>query len=253
MSFVNDVQKLNPGDKVQLVIVDGSKFGVAPLYFHAHNIAHTNAEIAAANANSTTLAAKSIWHNGIEYGAYPYEITGLASSSDGQTAEPSLRVANINGTISKLCYVHDDMVQAKVTIIDTFAHYLDAKNNIAGATPDPTQIYKQVWYIDSKTAENNEVIEFRLASPIDLQGLVLPTRQITGICTWACRGGYKTGEGCSYNPASYGNRMFDLQGKPVTDQLQDKCSGLLMDCKKRFGEGSELDFGGFPGANLLRR
>ncbi|MCI0230166.1 UNVERIFIED_ASMBLY: phage minor tail protein L, partial [Cronobacter sakazakii] len=34
---------------------------------------------------------------------------------------------------------------------------------------------------------------------------------------------------------------------------QDKCSGLLTDCKKRFGADARLDFGGFPGASLIRR
>ncbi|PVF11381.1 phage minor tail protein L, partial [Yersinia pestis] len=33
----------------------------------------------------------------------------------------------------------------------------------------------------------------------------------------------------------------------------DKCSGLLVDCKKRFGADNPLPFGGFPGAALIKR
>lgn len=253
MAFVDDIQKLNPGDKVRLVIVDGSSFKADPLYFHAHNVPYTDAEIKAAGTDPNKLPAKSIWFNGAEYGAWPYEITGINSSSDGQTAEPTLRVGNLNGSITAMCVQYEDMVRAKVTIYDTFARYLDARNNLPGATPDPKQCYKQVWYIDSKVNEDSETVEFKLASPVDLQGLVIPTRQITGVCTWACRGEYKKGRGCQYDPRTHNNRMFDLMGHPVQDEAFDRCSGLLSDCKARFGDNKELDFGGFPGANLLRR
>ncbi|MGE1734217.1 hypothetical protein ACMFGQ_22170 [Enterobacter hormaechei] len=36
---------------------------------------------------------------GQEYGAWPYELTGISVSSDGQSSRPSLTVANISGTI----------------------------------------------------------------------------------------------------------------------------------------------------------
>jgi lambda family phage minor tail protein L len=46
--------------------------------------------------------------------------------------------------------------------------------------------------------------------------------------------------------------MFDLEGNPVTDPARDRCSGLLSDCKKRFGEYEPISFGGFPAADLVR-
>lgn len=246
----NDIQKLEPGNKIRLVEIDGSAFGAGHLYFHANTIPHTSAEIDAAGGDESKLPAKSVWFDGQEYSAYPFEITGMDTSSDGQTAEPSLKVANLDGVVTALCLRFDDMAQAKVTVFDTFTHYLDAKNFPAGnPTADPQQIKKQTWYIDSKTSEDNEVVEFKLSSPMDLQGLLIPTRQITAICTWACRNKYRSGDGCSYN----GSAMFDLKGNPVTDPSQDKCSGLMLDCKKRFGADNSLDFGGFPGASLLRR
>ncbi|EHM37547.1 hypothetical protein HMPREF0454_04721, partial [Hafnia alvei ATCC 51873] len=42
-------------------------------------------------------------------------------------------------------------------------------------------------------------------------------------------------------------------GQPVDDPSQDKCGGLLSDCKKRFGENNPVPFGGFPGAALIRQ
>lgn len=248
--IVNDIQKLEPGNKVRLISVDGTAFGTDILRFHAHTIPHTSEEITAAGGDESKLYAKSLWFDGEEYGAFPFEVEGLEVSSDGQTAQPTLRVANLDGVVTALCLHFDDMAQAKVTIIDTLVHYLDAINFPEGnSTSDASQCFKQVFFIDSKTTEDNEVVEFKLSSPMDLQGLVIPTRQISAICTWACHNQYRTGNGCSYN----GSRMFDLKGNPVTDPSQDKCSGLLADCKARFGSDEQLDFGGFPGASLIRR
>ncbi|MEM8096214.1 phage minor tail protein L, partial [Morganella morganii] len=47
----------------------------------------------------------------------------------------------------------------------------------------------------SKSSETNEVIEFELASPMDLQGVLIPTRQLHSMCTWCIRGKYKSGDG----------------------------------------------------------
>ncbi|HBV0977941.1 TPA: phage minor tail protein L, partial [Citrobacter freundii] len=52
MSLNSDYQKLEPGNVVRLFDVDGSAFGVSDvLRFHAHNIAHTPDEIAAAGGD----------------------------------------------------------------------------------------------------------------------------------------------------------------------------------------------------------
>lgn len=268
MPITLDVQKLEPGSKIRLIEVDGIAFGAVgsykpnpsfpndrtkdiaqPFRYHCNNIPFTEAEIKAANGDTSKLPAKSVWWNGNEYKAWPYELTGVNASSDGQTAEPVLRVANIDGTISTLCYQYDDLVQAKVTIIDTFAHYLDARNFPAGnAKADPSQKFTQLFYIDSKTSEDNEIIEFKLASPMDLQGLVIPTRQILGLCTWACRNQYRKAP-CNYSGTNY----FKKDGSSTNDPGQDACSGLLEDCKARWGDNAPLPYGGFPGASLLRK
>ena len=62
MSLNSDYQKLEPGNVVRLFDVDGTAFGVSDvLRFHAHNIAHTADEIAAAGGDENKLPAKSIW------------------------------------------------------------------------------------------------------------------------------------------------------------------------------------------------
>lgn len=199
--------------------------------------------------DESKLPAKSIWWQGIEYAAWPCQIEGIESSTTGSSAQPKLTVANLDGSITALCLAYDDMLQAKVSIHDTLAKYLDVRNFPEGNTSaDPTQEKLKVYYIDSKSVETKLQVEFTLSSPMDLQGLQIPTRQLHSLCTWCIRGKYRSGDGCDYA----GTRYFDKFNKPVSDPSLDVCSGNLTGCKLRFGENNELSFGGFPGTSLLR-
>lgn len=250
MSLNSDYQKLEPGNTIRLFEVDGSAFGVDDiLRFHSHNIPHTEAEILAAKGDESKLPAKSVWWQGEEYKAWPCAIEGLEASTSGGSATPRLSVANLDGSITALCLAYDDLLQAKVILHDTLAQYLDARNFEAGnPAADPTQEKLQVWYIDAKNSETSEVVEFALSSPMDLQGLLIPTRQLHSLCTWCIRNKYRTGDGCDYA----GTRYFDRNNKPVSDPSLDQCNGTLTACKLRFGENNELSFGGFPGTSLIR-
>ncbi|KHE03515.1 phage minor tail protein L, partial [Citrobacter braakii] len=137
----------------------------------------------------------------------------------------------------------------KVTIHDTLAQYLDAKNYPEGnPSADPQQEKLKVFYIDAKSTETNEVVAFTLSSPMDLQGVMIPTRQLHSLCTWCIRNKYRSGDGCDYA----GTRYFDKNNNPVSDPSLDECNGTLTACKLRFGENNELSFGGFPGTSLIR-
>ncbi|WP_411704369.1 phage minor tail protein L [Edaphovirga cremea] len=251
MTMNADLQKLEPGNRIRLYEIDGNKFDAGILRFHGDTIPHTPEEIAAAGGDDSKLLAKSIWWQGEEYSAWPCQIEGLEMSSDGQSAQPKLSVANLNGSITALCIYFNDMVQAKVTIHETFKHYLDGANFPEGnPEADPNQEFIQVFYIDSKSNENNEVVEFTLSSPADLEGLMIPTRQIHSLCTWAMRGWYRTGKGCAYAGQ---NGAFTLDDKPTDDPSRDVCAGLLSSCNRRFGQNEQLDFGGFPGSALIKR
>lgn len=245
----SDIQKLEPGNKIRLFEVDGSKFGADILRFHNYNLPHTEAEIIAAGGDESKLPAKSLWWQGKEYGPWPVNIEGIEASTTGSSAQPKLTVANLDSSITAMCLVYDDMLQATVTIHDTLAQYLDARNFAEGnSTADPVQEKLQVFYIDSKSLETNQAVEFTLTSPMDLQGLMIPTRQLHSLCTWCIRGKYRTGDGCDYA----GTRYFDKNNNPVSDPSQDVCNGTLSACKLRFGDNDELPFGGFPGTSLLK-
>jgi len=107
-------------------------------------------------------------------------------------------------------------------------------------TADETAEFpREIYYIDRKTAENRDVVEFELVSSMDLAGVRAPKRQcISNICQWV----YRSTE-CSYTGTNY----FDANDQPVGAVAQDVCGKRLSSCKARFGANNELPFGSFPG------
>ncbi|OQP32440.1 phage minor tail protein L [Pantoea latae] len=242
MSFTQDVQALEPGQLVQMIEIDGTEFGLDTiLRFHAYNLPTEGwASFAADNLPSI------IWQ-GNEFDPHPYELTGLEMSSSGSQPTPKLSVGNVGNYVTALCLQYQDMVKAKVRIHTTLAKYLDAANWTAGnPNANPQESRVQLFYVNAKTAETRVQVDFELCSPFDIQGLQLPSRQITPVCTWCMRGWYRTGTGCDYN----GTRYFLKDGTPTDNPSLDVCGGRLGDCKLRFGEDQPLSFGGFPAANL---
>ena len=115
------------------------------------------------------------------------------------------------------------------------------------ADPDE-ELPPDIWYVERKAAENNETVQFELASALDFAGVQLPRRQIVAnVCWWLSCGGYR-GPYCGYN----GGPVADENDIIVTDASKDKCGGRLSSCKLRFGENNPLPYGSFPAAGLLR-
>lgn len=115
-----------------------------------------------------------------------------------------------------------------------------AKINEANPDANPNQyLADEIWYIDRKVLENRYVIQFELASAMDLNGVRLPYREvIQNACVWK----YRSAE-CGYTGTNY----FDANDKPTTVD-KDFCSKRLSGCRVRFGSGNTLPYGGFPGA-----
>lgn len=226
-----DAQQLEPGGRVTLYELDGSSFGADQLFFHQH------------------LQSGVIWWQGQEYGAWPIKAEDFARTGD-QPPTPKLSVSNLDGRISALCLAFDDLVGARVVRRQTLVKYLDAANFPDGnPTADPNEHFQdEVWFIERKTSEDKETVEFELTAAIDLNGEQLPGRQIiAGVCGWLIRGGYR-GPYCGYT----GPAVADANDIPTDDPARDQCSGLVRGCKLRFGADKELPYGGFPAAGLLR-
>lgn len=189
----------------------------------------------------TNELSSNIVFNGLTYVAAPIEIDGFEVSSKGTLPRPSMKIANVNSSISALILLYNPL-QAKVTRIRTCKKFLDATNftNGSNTTADPTAKFEdEIWYIDRVANENPEVVEFELTSKLDLTNLALPRRQVLEHCQWKYRG-----EECGYTD----NRFFDINNAS-TNQAGDVCGKRYSSCAIRFTSG-DLPFGGFPGARL---
>ncbi|MBM9912439.1 MULTISPECIES: phage minor tail protein L [Stenotrophomonas] len=226
-----DAQQLEPGGRITVFELDASSFGADQLFFHAH------------------LQSGVITWQGQEYGPWPIEASGFERTSD-QPPNPKLRVSNIDGRITAMCLLFDDLVGARVIRRQTLAKYLDAANFEEGnPTADHAEHFPdEVWFIERKIGEDKQTVEFELTTAIDLNGEQLPGRQIiAGMCGWLVRGGYR-GPYCGYN----GPAVADGDDVATDDPARDQCGGRVRSCKMRFGQDKPLPYGGFPAAGLLR-
>ena len=208
-----------------------------------------------------------IW-NGQAYMALPIEVEGFEYSGQGTLPRPKMRISNILGTITTLILTLPEGLEgAKLTRIRTLARFIDSANFPAGTdylltedsfaltfeddtfiyqevgnpfgTPDPTAEFpREVYFVDRKSAENRDVVEFELASAFDMAGVRAPKRQCITRCQWV----YRSAE-CSYTGTNY----FNASDAPVGNASEDVCGKRVDSCKARFGQKAELPHGGFVG------
>ena len=181
----NDLQPINPSAIIELFTLklDNTLHGANTIYrFHAGSNMNANGRI--------------VWA-GNEYLRFPIQISGFAFQN-GQIPRPKLVVSNGGNVGSSLAGLSisailltvnettagNDLTGATVTRIRTLAKFLDAANFSGGSnpygTPDPTAEFPQeIYSIDRKATETREIVEFELASVLDLVSITCPKRQCT--------------------------------------------------------------------------
>jgi lambda family phage minor tail protein L len=210
----------------------------------------------------TTLHGASTtyyWHNGVNaavtgnivfasntYVRLPVEATGFDYTSSGSLPRPTLRISNLFSDMTTLLLLvnattpGNDLGGATVRRIRTLKKFLDGE-----AAADPSARFPtEIWYVDRKSNENRDLVEFELASKFDLAGVMLPQRQIiANVCQWKYRGAE-----CGYTGSNYWN----VNDQSVGTLAADVCGKRVESCKLRFGATAELPFGSYPGAGLVQ-
>ena len=246
MNIQERIQMLDPGAILELIEIDLSpitKTDTATDHFYFH-------------AGTNDLGGPVVWQ-GKTYSPYPVETEGFEASTKGTLPRPRLRAANVSGLLTAANLELGDLVGAKVIRRRTFAAYLDAVNFSAGnAGADPNQhLPDDVFYVERKVSSNNVMVEWELASAMDLEGVQLPARTIVAnYCPWRYRS-YQNGamsyvgvQECTYTAGVY----FTAQNASTSDPTKDVCAKTLQACKLRFGQGTVLPFGGFPAAKAYK-
>ncbi|WP_171999573.1 phage minor tail protein L [Cronobacter sp. JZ38] len=228
-TIASSIQSLQPSALIEVFELDMSvTTSGGKLYFHA---------------GTNELSEPIIWQ-GVTYKPWPIAASGFDKNGQGKLPRPKLQVSNLDGIISAEVQSNEDLIGCKLIRRVTLARFLDAANFTEGnPTADANQHFAdEMWYIDQKTFEDREIVEFELASAFDLMGVMLPNRQIVkNSCQWQ----YRSAE-CGYT-----GPYFDKNDAPTKLASADYCTKRLSSCRARinyFANGI-IAFGGFPGAN----
>lgn len=193
-SVYSEVNKINPSNIVELFELEliQAIHGSNAIY-RFHN-------------GVSEYVGDNIIFAGNSYTRMPIEVEGFDYSAK-QLPRPTLRISNILGTITSLILTLTQGLEgAKVTRLRTLERYIDNINfepddillesgdflfvetdsnmkleavvNPHG-TPDSSCLFPtEIFYVDRKSSENREIVEFELAASFDVQGIRLPKRQV---------------------------------------------------------------------------
>ena len=191
---VSELQKINPSNIVELfqLQLDTTIHGANTTYYFHNGVSENN------NGN--------LIFDNIEYTRMPIEANGFEFNGK-QLPRPKLAISNILGTFTTLLLTLPQGLEgAKVTRIRTLERYIDHINFDIGdilledesellqendslvsqelsdnphGTPDPTATFpNEIYFIDRKTMETRDIVQFELAASFDLHGVKLPKRQV---------------------------------------------------------------------------
>lgn len=199
-----------------------------PLLFHCNGVIET------VNAQQQIVQGSTMSWLGEDYTFVGIRREGMRLSGDGSVNTPTMDVSNningVQGAISALCRLYNNLQGAKLTIYFT---------SLEAYELGLAQYKTQYWTVSQKTLATDASVTFALDIPTNHNKKQLPTRIIDDICAWAKRGEYR-GADCGYT----GTKYFDEKGNPVDSIALDSCGGLCEDCSLRFGAGEPLPFGG---------
>ncbi len=134
--------------------------------------------------------------NGNDYQRVAVKVEGFEDTSTGTIPRPTLTFSNLGGidkdstvmTMTDFLNVvntvtpGNDLLNAKVTRLLPLASALDNANFVGDnpfGTPSTDRLQDKVYYIDRKSTENRQIVEFELVSVLDLQNKKIPARIVT--------------------------------------------------------------------------
>jgi lambda family phage minor tail protein L len=196
--------------------------------------------------NSINVYKTEIIWKGNTYYPMPIIAEGFELNGKGVLPTPRLTLSVNETAIPALASLKEqlrklgDLIGAKLTRIRTFAKFLDASNFPTlppGYEPNPAvEFPRDIYYIDRKSNENRNVIEYELASILDLEGLQLPGRLILAErCVWTYRG-----PGCLYEYAvnktsAHGlDPELPVSAPPVATVNDEKITDILQVSSLRY-------------------
>jgi lambda family phage minor tail protein L len=190
----------------------------------------------------------SVVFSGVTFTPFPLLIEGMSWTTRGAMPRPKVTIPDIDSYFTSLLAGYQDLLGCPITRLRVFADNLDG-----GRDPDPTSYFgPEVWLVDRVARQDpGEEVVIELANPLDLQGKMLPGRQvIRDTCTHIYRymnGSFFVPGTCPYAGISY----FKADGSVTAVPAEDACGKRLKDCKLRF-PNQPLPTRAFPGVGKYR-
>jgi len=199
--------KFAPTVLLDLFVLDGTAIGLSTVYYFT---------------NATNQNYQPVVFNGITYTPFPILMQDMSYDGKGTLPRPKLTVSNINGFVSALLLQNAQLTGATIIRRRVFARFIDASNFPGGVSPyspDPTAAYPdEVWTVNRKVTENQQIVQWELISPIELNNLQLPRRQIiANDCLAPVK--YRDTRTCGYSGlpvADITNKVFGAGGYGYT-------------------------------------
>jgi lambda family phage minor tail protein L len=130
-----------------------------------------------------------VWQSNT-YTRIPVKADGFKYTGKGKLPRPTLTFSNLLGTITAILQLTNqttafsDLAGAKVTRRRTLSRFLDATNFPSSVnpygTPDPSsELPREVYFIERKTIENRNVVQFEMVGSFDLFGIGAPKKLVT--------------------------------------------------------------------------
>lgn len=229
-------------------LLSSNPYAIIELYeLHLDQELHGSTDIVRfhAGVNELQFPSAILWQ-GQPYHAMPIQVDGFEYNGTGQLPRPTVRVSNLLGSISALLLgvneitPGNDLTGAKFIRIRTLSRFLDPKNfqsqvNPYG-TPANEEMPREIYYIDRKSVENREVVEFELASVFDLAGVRAPKRQvIANVCQWK----YRSAE-CGYTGSNYFDEYDNALGATPATNFSATAFGAQLTAGETLNEGDAI-------------
>lgn len=116
----------------------------------------------------------SITWQGEVYTPVPIMVEGFEWSNTGAPPKPTLTISNVSKFLQGAVSLYGDLVGATIIRYRTFKKFLDGE-----PSADPNAYLPLDKYIvEQKVVHNREIIQWKLSSIIDQEGLKLPRRQV---------------------------------------------------------------------------
>jgi len=214
---------LTPSAIISLYKFDGTNIGLPePYYFYA----------------GTDFDFQPVVYAGITYVPVPLEVSEFEINGQGRLPRPKLTISNINGVISKLILENQDLAGSIISRKRVFVKYLDdvnfPNNTNPWGTSDPEAAFgDEIFSINRKISENNQVVQFELACPWEIDNVKLPKRPIYAL---VCSFKYRDAETCGYS------------GPPIADKADKRFTtgyGLTLNDRGEWSSSATYNSGDY--------